>query len=107
MQTDIQVTDSEITGTLHYVTGYTNFSSVADEQSGNYLALKIDADPDTTTTVEIVGGTKGPVTLDEDMNIVLLIKNKDTQSIKVTTTDGEASTTKVYSLKNLTLEPSA
>ena len=38
---------------------------------------------DAVVIVELVGGTKGPVTLDEDRNIVLLIKNKDTQSIKV------------------------
>ena len=107
LQTGVHVSDSAITGTLHYVTGYTDFSSVVEEQSGNYLALKIGADPGTTTTVEIIGGTKGPVTLDEDMNIVLLIKNKDTQSISVTTTDGDITTKKTYSLKNLTLEPSA
>ena len=41
---------------------------------------------------------KGPVTLDDDMNIVLLIKNKDTQSIKVTVDNGENSTTKTYGL---------
>ncbi|WP_279387346.1 hypothetical protein [Cuneatibacter caecimuris] len=38
------------------------------------------------------------------MNIVLLIKNKDTQSIKVTVYDGENSTTKTYGLTGLTLE---
>lgn len=54
--------------------------------------------------VELVGGTKGPVALDDDMNIVLLIKNKDTQSIKVTTTHNEESITKTYGLSGLTLE---
>jgi len=38
------------------------------------------------------------------MNIVLLIKNKDTQSIKVTTTHNEESITKIYGLSGLTLE---
>ena len=56
------------------------------------------------TVVELVGGTKGPVALDDDMNIVLLIKNKDTQSIKVTTTHNEESITKTYGLSGLTLE---
>ena len=59
---------------------------------------------DAVATVELVGGTKGPVTLDDDMNIVLLIKNKDTQSIKVTVDNGENSTTKTYGLIGLTLE---
>lgn len=90
---------------MKHVTGYTGFSSNTSEQEGNYLALKVDADSeDAIVTVELVGGTKGPVTLDEDMNIVLLIKNKDTQSIKVTTTHNKESITKTYGLSGLTLE---
>lgn len=90
---------------MKHVTGYTGFSSNTSEQEGNYLALKVDADSeDAIVTVELVGGTKGPVTLDDDMNIVLLIKNKDTQSIKVTTTHNEESVTKTYGLSGLTLE---
>ncbi len=90
---------------MKHVTGYTGFSSNTSEQSGNYLALKIEAEPaEAETVVELVGGTKGPVALDDDMNIVLLIKNKDTQSIKVTVDNGENSTTKTYGLIGLTLE---
>lgn len=90
---------------MKHVTGYTGFSSNTSEQEGNYLALKVDADSeDAVVTIELVGGTKGPVTLDDDMNIVLLIKNKDTQSIKVTTTHNEESVTKTYGLSGLTLE---
>ena len=90
---------------MKHVTGYTGFSSNTSEEEGNYLALKVDADSeDAVATVELVGGTKGPVTLDDDMNIVLLIKNKDTQSIKVTVDNGENSTTKTYGLIGLTLE---
>lgn len=90
---------------MKHVTGYTRFSSNTSKQEGNYLALKVDADSeDAIVTVELVGDTKGPVTLDEDMNIVLLIKNKDTQSIKVTANDGEDSATKTYGLTGLTLE---
>ena len=44
------------------------------------------------------------VEFDDDMNIVLLIKNKDTQSIKVTVNDGEDSAIKTYGLTGLTLE---
>lgn len=105
LQSNVAVSDSGITGTLHYVTGFTNFSSEPTEQEGNYLALKFEAAEGATTTVEIVGGTKGPVTLDEDMNWVGLIKNKNTQSIKVKTTMGGESVEKTYSLTGLTLEP--
>lgn len=105
LQSDVVVSDDEVTGTLKYVDGYVDFSSNVSGQSGNYLALKIEAEPaEAETVVELVGGTKGPVTLDDDMNIVLLIKNKDTQSIKVTTTHNEESVTKTYGLSGLTLE---
>ena len=87
------------------MTGFTNFSSTPAEQSGNYLALKFEHSGGATTTVEIVGGTKGPVTLDEDMNWVGLIKNKSTQSIKVVSTKGDESIEKTYTLTGLTLEP--
>ena len=95
LRSDVIVADDEVTGTLKYINGYVGFSSNVSEQSGNYLALKIEAEPvEAKTVVELVGGTKGSVTLDEDRNIVLLIKNKDTQSIKVTTTHNEESITK-------------
>lgn len=60
-----------------------------------------------TTTVEIVGGTKGPVTLDGDKNWVGLIANKDSQTIKVVAQKNGATVEKVYSLTGLTLEPAA
>ena len=105
LQSDVVVSGNEVTGTLKYVDGYVDFSSNVSEQSGNYLALKIETEPnEAKTVVELVGGTKGPVTLDDDMNIVLLIKNKDTQSIKVTTTYNEESIVKTYGLSGLTLE---
>lgn len=104
---DVTVGESEITGTLHYVTDYTGFdASEPSEQVGNFLALKINASSieDVTTVVELVGGTKGPVTLDTDMNIVLHIQNKDTESVKVSRKKGSESEDKVYTLTNLTLE---
>ena len=82
-----------------------NDDSKGGKTEMNYLALKVDSDSqDAVVTVELVGGTKGPVTLDEDRNIVLLIKNKDTQSIKVTVNNEGNSSTKTYKLTGLTLE---
>ena len=105
LQNNVAIGDSEITGTLKHVTGYTGFSSNVSEQSGNYLALKVDANSDDAViSVELVGGTKGPVVLDEDRNIVLLIKDKDTQSIKVEVEDGDVTETKTYDLSGLVLE---
>ena len=105
LQENVVIGEDAITGTLKYVSGYTGFSSVVSEQAGNYLALRIDTDePEALTTVELVGGTKGPVVLDDDMNIVLLIKDKNSQSIKVTMETDEDSLTKTYDLSGLTLE---
>lgn len=105
LQENVVIGEDAITGTLKYVSGYTGFSSVVSEQAGNYLALRIDTDePEALTTVELVGGTKGPVVLDDDMNIVLLIKDKNSQSIKVTVQSGEESVEKTYGLSGLVLE---
>ena len=73
---------NDISGTLHYVEDYTEFSSLPEQQSGNYLALKVD----------------------EDKNIVLLIADEDTQSVRVTVKKGTETESRTYSLKNLTLE---
>lgn len=104
MQTGIEITGKEITGTLNAVSDYTGFSSEPSEQSGHYLALKYDTTPAADkVVVELVGGTKGPVTLDSDRIHILLITNKDTQSIKVTATNGSKTTTETYGLTGLVL----
>lgn len=105
LQSGIVISNGEITGTLKHVTGYTGFSSVAEDQEGHYLALKINDEPEgAVTTVEVVNGDKGPVTLDEDRNIVLLIRDNEAQSVEVVTTyDGET-VTQEYGLSGLTLE---
>lgn len=105
LQSNIVIGENAISGSLKHVTGYTEFSSKSSEQEGHYLALKFDVTPaDAVTTVELVGGTKGPVTLDADKNIVLLIKSNTTQSIRVVSTKDGASVTKTYTLTGLTLE---
>lgn len=115
LQDDVVIdTNRKIDGTLHYVTGYTEFnSSELTEQEGNYLALDFsdnwlgDTDP-TTFTVELKGGKKGPVTLtDGNAFCVFRVTNPNTQSIEVVSTDSTGTTTVRYSLKGLTLEPKA
>jgi hypothetical protein len=103
LQSGIIVNDNSIEGVLHYVTGYTGFSSNVDEQSGNFLVLKFQHSEGATTTVEIIGGTSGPVALDEDMIWVGRIEPSD-QGIRVVTTLDGKSITKVYSIDNLVLE---
>lgn len=86
------------------MTGYTGFNeSDVEEQSGNYLALKMSPTPaDAITTVEIVGGKKGPVQLDDDLMFVGRISNTS-QSIRVAVEADGKSVTKTYSLSDLTL----
>lgn len=107
LQTGIKVTDTAITGTLKYVTGYTGFNeSVVEEQSGNYIALKMSVTPaDAITTVEIVGGKKGAVQLDPDMLFVGRIADKDAQKIRIVSKKNEITVTKIYDLTGLTLSP--
>ncbi|MBP5596081.1 MAG: phage major capsid protein [Pseudobutyrivibrio sp.] len=105
LQEDVVVHDKFIKGTLKYVTGYTGFSGDADEQSGNYLALHFDVSDGATTTVQLLGGShKDPVTLDNDNNCVFRITDRNTQRIKVVTTLGDDTITKIYSLAGLSIE---
>ena len=101
LQEDVIVNDKFIKGTLHYVTGYTGFSEVTAEQSGNYLALKFEASTGATTKVQLSGQSE--VTLDSDMNCVLRVTSKD-QKLKVTTTLGDDTVVKTFSLAGLVLE---
>lgn len=104
LQSGIYVHDDHITGTLKYVTDYTGFSGNPELQKGNFLALKFEATEGSTTTVEVLGGHSGPVTLDEDMNIVLRIENKYSQKIKVVTTKSGISITRIFGLGTLNVE---
>lgn len=108
LQSNVVIEGDEIVGTLNYVTGYTGFSSVTSDQEGNYLALKVSTIPENgvTVTVELTGGAKGPVTLDDDRNIVLRISNKDAQRVKVVATKGKQTLTKTYGLTGLALADS-
>ncbi len=105
LQTGIIVGNDSISGTLNNITGYTGFSGNVSEQSGHYLVLHCDVPDlnDEIITVEVVGGTHGPVTLDSDHVAVLRIANT-TQSVKFTASkNGNKTYSKTYSLTNLTL----
>lgn len=87
------------------VTGYEGFSSVVEEQSGHYLGIKVDTDPlADEVTVEVVGGTKGPVVLDEDRMIVLRIKDESITTIRVKATKGGISQVEDFDISELVLE---
>lgn len=108
LQSDVTISEGVISGTLNYVTGYTDFSGDVSEQSGNYLVLKCTSEKTSDViTVELIGGTVGhPVTLDADRNIVIRITNTTTQSIKVVGYNEWGSVTKTFALTGLTLAAS-
>lgn len=104
LQTDVAITNGNVTGELKYVTGYTGFSSKVEEQSGNYLAFKVEADAD-SITVELINGTLGhPVTLDSDGMIVLRIADTSTQSIEIVATKGNFSEKRTLTISSLVLD---
>ena len=105
LQENISVGTSAISGTLKYVTAYTGFSSDSDLQSGNYLALHCEVPnvSGATITVEVVGGSSGPRTLDSDGIIVDRIANTSQKIRVVASKSGYDSVTKVYSLTGLAL----
>lgn len=107
LQSNVVVEGDAISGTLHYVTGYTGFhGSDPLEQEGNYLALTFTpTNWDGVMTVELVGGTKGAVTLSEGDDFCVFKVDSTTQSIKVEYTDGDSDYEKTYSLTSLVLEP--
>ena len=102
LQEDVMVHDKFIKGTLHYVTGYTQFSETEAEQSGNFIALKFEVSDGSTTTVQLTG--QEAKTLDNNKNCVLRITDKNKQKLKVVTTLGDETITKTFSLAGLTLE---
>ena len=107
LQTGVTVSPGKISGTLHYVKEYKQFNpTVSAEQEGNYLALKIEFDDDTTVKFDLVGGDKGEVTMPKgDHLMVCRIKDKNTQSIRITAEKaGSRRNVKTYSLNGLTLE---
>lgn len=103
LQSDVVIGETGISGTLKYVTEYTGFSSKADEQSGNYLALKVEVPEGAEVTTELVNGKKGSVNLSKDKFCVYRISDKDKQKIKFTVSVNEESVTKTYDLTGLVL----
>ena len=105
MQSGIAVSGNAISGTLKYVDGGWDAGTWSVEEStGNYLAIKVASEEDAVITVELVNGVHGPVTLDADRNVVLRVTNSATQKVKVVSTVGGESATKIFDLSGLTLE---
>lgn len=104
LQENIVVGASGVSGTLKYVADYSSAYG-AGEDSGHYLVLHCTTPgvEGATITSEVVGGTHGPVTLDEDGIVISRITDKDMQTIEVVAyKDGETAT-KTLDLSQLVL----
>ena len=101
--TDIAITDHKITGTLKHITGWTAFSGDPTEQEGNYLAVKATAAEGATITAQVIGGTHGPVTLDEDGILIARIQNVG-QKLQFKATTDAGTQTITYDLSGLNLQ---
>lgn len=107
LQSDIVIDDTNVTGTLNYVEGYTRFSSVPEEQEGNYLALTFAATKDdapvSKITCTLSSSDKGEVELDEDKIHIIRVTDKSaTLTVKVYDSE-EVALTKDLVLSQLTL----
>lgn len=104
LQENIAIDDrlETIAGTLHYVTGYTQFSGTASEQSGHFLAVKIESD----ATLSVKDTADGEYAALDDSGITIMrITNKNTQKLYVKAELEAQMSEFVYDLSGLTLEP--
>ena len=103
LQSDVNVSNHAITGTLAYVD---SGALATDWGPGNFIALKF-SDPDSRATDVKVGlepsQGSGLVSLDEDMNGVFKITTTSQRFIVAQTINGETYYT-AYDLSGLTLE---
>ena len=92
----------KVSGTLKYVTGYTQFSGTDAEQSGHYLALKVESSNGATLYVK--GSDSQYSALESDGIIVIRVTDKDSQKIEIKASKSGQDTEFVYDLSGLTLE---
>ena len=100
LQENIAIADGGISGTLKYVASYNGFQRNA---KGNFIALHAEANQEgATITAEIIGGTSGQVTLDEDGIWIGKIASNE-QSIQFIVTKDNVSKTYTFTLNDLVL----
>ena len=85
------------------MTGYTGFSGLEEEQSGNYLVLHAEV-PD-ATGVTITAKAKNTVTLDSDGILVLRVTDKSRTISFTASKAGYPSVTKKFTIGGMTLTP--
>ena len=104
LQSDIQINVNSIQGTLKYYDDESS-SLVQTYGAGNFIALSWEAPVGTSLVVGLEPSYgSSPVTINEDMESVHYITNKNTQKLVVEATKSGVTLKKTYSLKSLRLE---
>ena len=107
LQSNIVINGTKVTGTLKNITDGSVWDSGtwgASESTGHFIFVKVEDVPEgATVAVHLINGVHGPQTLDSDQNIIIRITDPGYQKIRVVTTLGSFTDSKVYSLTGLTL----
>ena len=104
MQTGLQISNGNITGTLKYLS---EGALVNAHGAGNFMALKFTSTDPRVTQIQcrMNPGVSGWVTLDSDMNGGWKVTNKDNQVFETkVSADGFEDVITSYNLSGLTLE---
>ena len=104
LQEGIVISNGVISGTLHYVTGYTGFDASHPElQEGHFLALHAEDEGATSISVRPLGSTAEPVALDPDGLYILHIVNA--RGIEYYSVKDGVTYMNVYTFDGLVFEP--
>ena len=104
LQSGIVVGDGSIRGTLKHVS---SGALANDWGPGNFIALKFGAPVDSDVSLKVgldPSQGSGLVALDDDMNGVFKVTDKNAQVFKVVGSDGTRTTERTFDLSGLTLE---
>lgn len=100
LQSDIDVLEDSITGTLKYVTDYTGYSESPELQVGNFIALHAEVTNVEGATITVT--MTRTATLEDDGNVVARVADKDTQTLTFTATkEGYPDNVQTFDLSEL------
>lgn len=99
LQENVEVgLDDKIRGNLRHISGWEEFSSIEEEQSGHYLSLFIPR-PEGTTSVKVQKDAGEGKTITSE--VIVARVEESTQTLKVTITTGTGNLTRTLDLSEL------
>ena len=105
-QSDIQIKDDKITGTLNYIEGFTEFNgSDPTEQEGNYLFLNFKDTVADKIESKLIGGKHDRYVDCTSDKWMLYLVTASCTGVEVKLTKGEMTNIKVFDISDLTLTP--